>query len=132
MEKKAPLRNEKPNLFSEKAYFLIREMILNSDILPKDTLTELKLAAILGMSRTPIREALIKLETEGIITSYGKKGYFINLPTMKEIKDMYEIRMLLEGGAARLAAKKIDFEKLEYFKKGFIFAKNELCYKKKV
>jgi DNA-binding GntR family transcriptional regulator len=71
------------------------------------------------MSRTPVREALKRLENEGILISYGKRGTFINIPTLKEIKDIYEVRMLLEPGAARLASKKVNLDELNRFKKLF-------------
>jgi len=100
---------------SKKAYIEIRNHILRFKIDPSEPLSEVKLASLLGMSRTPIREALRRLESEGIIVTYGKRGSFVNIPTLKEIRDIFEVRMFLEAAAAKLAAKEIDLSRLEEF-----------------
>jgi len=100
---------------SEKAYIEIRNHILKFKIDPSEPLSEVKLASLLGMSRTPIREALGRLESEGIIITYGKRGSFVNIPTLNEIRDIFEVRMFLEAAAAKLAAKEIDLRRLEEF-----------------
>jgi len=102
----------------EEAYLFIRDRILNG-MRSDQPLSELNLASLLGMSRTPVREALKRLENEGILVSYGKRGAFINIPTLKEIKDIYEVRMLLEPGAAKLAAKNVNRDELNQFKRLF-------------
>jgi len=102
----------------DEAYLFIRDRILN-EMRSDQPLSELNLASILGMSRTPVREALKRLENEGILVSYGKRGTFINIPTLKEIKDIYEVRMLLEPGATKLAAKNINRDELNKFKRLF-------------
>lgn len=102
----------------DEAYLFIRDRILN-EMRSDQPLSELNLASILGMSRTPVREAFKRLENEGILVSYGKRGTFINIPTLKEIKDIYEVRMLLEPGAAKLAAKNVNRDELNKFKKLF-------------
>jgi DNA-binding GntR family transcriptional regulator len=121
MDKNVPVpqdrRLEKKAKFDE-AYLFIRDRILH-DMRSDQPLSELNLASVLGMSRTPVREALKRLENEGILISYGKRGTFINIPTLKEIKDIYEVRMLLEPGAARLASKKVNLDELNRFKKLF-------------
>jgi len=104
-------------ILSEKAYYLLRNMIMNLQIPPKEPLSELRLSVKLGMSRTPVREAIRRLNHEGIIAAYKNRGYVINIPNIKEIKDLYELRILLEGGAARLAAAKIDSDRLGQFER---------------
>jgi DNA-binding GntR family transcriptional regulator len=100
---------------SEKAYIEIRNHILKFKIDPSEPLSEVELSSLLGMSRTPIREALRRLESEGIIITYGKRGSFVNIPTLNEIRDIFEVRMFLEAAAAKLAAKKIDLSRLKEF-----------------
>jgi DNA-binding GntR family transcriptional regulator len=90
--------------FSNKAYSLLKENILSLKFSPEEPLSESKLSALLGMSRTPVREALKRLKTEGFINSFDKKGHFINIPTINQVKNIYEIRAILEGGASKLAA----------------------------
>ncbi len=105
---------------SEKAYNEIRNHILEFKVDPSEPLSEVKLASLLGMSRTPIREALRRLESEGVIVTYGKRGSFINIPTLKEIRDIFEVRMFLEAAAAKLAAKMISLSELEEFEELFL------------
>ena len=110
---------------SEKAYIEIRNHILELKVDPSEPLSEVKLASLLGMSRTPIREALRRLESEGIVITYGKRGSFINIPTLGEIKDIFEVRMFLEAAAAKLAAKEIDLSRLEDFEELFVAFRQE-------
>jgi DNA-binding GntR family transcriptional regulator len=127
------LKIKKPKkkiLYSEKAYLQLKKLIFSLKVSPREPVSELKLADLLGMSRTPIREALKRLNIEGIITAYDKRGYFINIPTMKQINDIYGVRMLLECGASRLAASKIDLDQLENFRKQFIMYKKNIDHQK--
>lgn len=72
--------------------------------LPGDKLTTESLARCYDVSRTPVREALIRLEREGVVDATANSGYEIRTPTLDELCDMYEIREALEGlAAARLA-----------------------------
>ena len=79
---------KRPVLGSEKAYFQIKKLILERNISPAEPLSELKLAEMIGVGRTPAREALKRLKNEGLIISSGKKGYFLNIPNAQEIKDL--------------------------------------------
>lgn len=115
----------KKNL-SDRAYASLKNMLLSLEYFQRAPLSEVKLASTLKMSRTPIREALKMLKTEGLITCYGNKGYVPNIPTIKEIKDIYEVRMMLEGGAVKSAAENIDVSRLEHFEKQFISMKEGL------
>lgn len=118
--------NTNKTLFSDKAYLLIKKKILDFEISQREPISESKLAFTIGISRTPVREALKKLKAEGLLISSDKKGCFLNIPTLKEIKELYEIRLLLEGGATKLAAPKIDLAYLENFEKQFIAYKQKL------
>ena len=122
-----PRRNSRNKIsLSEKAYVLIKRMIFSGKILPREPITELRLTALFGMSRTPVREALKQLRNEGILISLGKRGYCLNVPSITETKNLYEVRILLESGAARLAAAKIDLDRLEGFRKQFLSHQNTL------
>jgi DNA-binding GntR family transcriptional regulator len=82
----------------------IREAILDGRFTPGLRLKEERLAAQLGISRTPIREALLLLQAEGLIEAVPNRGAFVRSFDVVELLDMYELRALLEGHAARRAA----------------------------
>lgn len=115
-----------PVLWSERSYLLIKKMILERKISSKEPLSESKLASILGISRTPVREALKKLKNEGIIISSDKQGYFLNVPTANEIKDLYEVRAILEMAAVKLAIQRVDPDEIEEFEKSLLKFKAQL------
>ncbi len=72
---------------------------------PGDRLTETELAARLGISRTPVREAIRALETDGLVVHVARVGASIRRLGYAEVTELYEMRMVLEGTAARLAAR---------------------------
>ncbi|MFG6149362.1 GntR family transcriptional regulator [Halobacillus sp. B23F22_1] len=85
------------------AYESIKKAILHGDYPPKMRLTEEYLASQLSLSRTPIREALRQLESEGLIVSL-KRGVSVRHFTKQDIEQIYDLRVLLEGYAAAQAA----------------------------
>ena len=90
----------------------IEKAILDGVYSPGDSLTELKLSAELGVSRTPIREALRQLELEELVKTVPNKGAIVVGVSSKDIEDIYNIRMVLEGLASRWAAEHISEEEL--------------------
>jgi len=91
----------------------IRDAILDGRYKPGDALVETRLAEELGVSRTPIREAIRQLELEGLVISIPNKGVVVNGFSQQDIDDIYTIRSMLEGLAARWAAQRIDQQKLK-------------------
>lgn len=91
----------------------IREDILAGIYKQKEELKETAIANELGVSRTPVREALRQLELEGLINIIPNKGAYVTGITAKDIKDIYSIRSLLEGLSARWAADHITTEQIE-------------------
>lgn len=91
----------------------IREAIISGILKPRERLMEIQLAEELGVSRTPIREALRELELEGFIVMVPRKGAYVADMTFKDIADIFEIRAALEGLAAGLAAERITDEEME-------------------
>jgi len=81
----------------------IRELIILGKLKPGERLVESKLAESLGISRQPIREAFRILELEHLITLIPRKGAYVSEISLKEIEEIYEIRAMIEGFAARLA-----------------------------
>jgi DNA-binding GntR family transcriptional regulator len=82
----------------------LREAILSGRFQPGQRLVERELVEQLGVSRTPIREALRKLELEGLVTTVPYKGPMVTLPTLEDARQLYEVRAALEGQAASLLA----------------------------
>lgn len=89
----------------ERAYAYLREHFENGSLRPGDRVSDLALTRDIAVSRTPIREALNQLASEGLIEFIPHRGAFVRLPDLREIEEFYELRELLEGhAAARLAA----------------------------
>lgn len=91
----------------------IREDILEGKYEVGEPLTEVAISQTLGVSRTPVREALKQLELEGLVASIPNKGTVVSGISKQDIIDIYEIRSLIEGLAARWAALKITDEQLK-------------------
>jgi len=77
---------------------------LSGELSPGDRLVQDVLAVRLGISRTPVREALQRLEREGTIRSAGGRGHVVPELTHEDIAHLYEVREAVEGQAARLVA----------------------------
>lgn len=85
----------------------VREMVLHGEIARGDRISELPLVARLGMSRTPIRLALERLAHIGLLQAYPGGGFTVREFTLSEVRDAIEVRGVLEGTAARLAAERL-------------------------
>jgi DNA-binding GntR family transcriptional regulator len=92
---------------------LIRNAIVEGRLEPGRRLKEEELARELGISRTPIREALLILQAEGLVTATPNRGAIVRVHDVEELDDLYELRALLEGHASRRAATRITGEQLE-------------------
>ena len=90
-----------------RALLLLREMILRGDFEPGERLSELSLVARLSISRTPIRLALERLAHEGLVEASASGGFVAREFTLEEVWDAIEVRGVLEGTAARLAAERL-------------------------
>src|SRR5687767_16025848 len=90
----------------EHVYERLQEMLIDRALAPGDHLVEERLAAQLGVSRGPVREALQRLHRDGWITLRPRYGAFVNQPTMVQVDEFFEARELVEQSAARLAAQR--------------------------
>lgn len=97
----------------ERIFRKLRDDILNGKYKSGDNLVVLKLADEMGVSRTPIREAISQLELEGLVTSIPNKGVIVEGISKQDIEDMYAIRESLEGLAARWSIMRIDENQLK-------------------
>jgi DNA-binding GntR family transcriptional regulator len=94
----------------------IREMIRKGTLVRGQKIDEKVLCEAMGVSRTPVRESLRILHSEGLIDLVPHKGAFVSQPRIEDIKDMFEVMSVLEGMCARVATKKIkdrDLKKIE-------------------
>jgi len=82
----------------------VREMIVRGEFAPGARLQEESLAAMLGVSRTPLRAGLMTLTHEGMLDYVANRGYTVRTFRFQEIRDAYRVRSALEGMAARLVA----------------------------
>nr|WP_091723588.1 GntR family transcriptional regulator [Pseudarthrobacter equi] len=90
---------------SERAYRHLRDRLIMLDIRPGDPINDGKLAAELGIGRTPVREALKRLESDHLVVSYPRRGTFATIVDITELADVSELRESLEPLAANRAAK---------------------------
>ena len=95
---------ERPTLVRDGVYDHLRRAVLDGDIPPGERLGEVELGERLGVSRTPIREALMRLTQDGLLTAEANKGVRVRTITATEARDTYVVREELDGLAAALAA----------------------------
>ena len=97
----------------EVVFRAIREAILKGELKAGERLMEIQLAEKLGVSRTPIREALRKLELEGLVVSIPRKGAMVAQMSAAEFEDMLVVRKSLEKLAASLACQRMTEEEMQ-------------------
>lgn len=100
---------------SNMVYRDLKDKILKNKLLPGDKLIEMEIASKLDVSRTPVREALKKLEKEGLVTSFPRKSYIVSKISVKEAKNLYIVRKSLEPLCVELLAEKGLTDKTKYF-----------------
>ena len=93
-----------PKALYEEVAELLRERIFNRELVPGSWIDELKLAQEYGISRTPLREALKVLATEGLVTMKVRRGAYVTEVNEKDLTDVYHLLSLLESDAAGVVA----------------------------
>ena len=100
-----PSALERPShTFSSRAVDVLRGMVLHGQLASGERLNEVELAGALGISRGPLREAIQRLISEGLLTAVSGRGAFVRTFTPESLGDLYEVRIALEVHAVRLAA----------------------------
>jgi GntR family transcriptional regulator, rspAB operon transcriptional repressor len=97
----------------EKAYWQLKDAILHERLPLEEALSEARLAEQLGMSRTPVREALYRLEAEGFISNVGSRGVVVRPVSAEFVFETLEYREAVESFACRLATERVDDAKLK-------------------
>lgn len=109
---------EQPS-YKEKAYRFIKKEILTGSLSPDDILSEQVFAQRLNVSRTPVHEAITQLSAEGFVRIMPSRGVVVSSISVNDIHMVYQARMLVEPGIARLAAHNPDTQELEWYQKEF-------------
>jgi DNA-binding GntR family transcriptional regulator len=105
LTKPASKRSKQDNLLrADYVYQWLREQMRLGGFAPGDRLREVELAAQLGVSRTPIREAIRRLASDGLVEGAPSRGVMFIELDKQQVRDIYALRAVLEGAAARLAA----------------------------
>lgn len=94
-------------------FHTLRQAILRGELKPGERLMEIHLAQKLGVSRTPVREAIRKLELEGLVRMIPRKGAVVAEITISDLEDVLEVRMALEELAVKLACRMLTPEQLD-------------------
>ena len=109
------IQNHKP--LREMVYEELKMQILKGSIIPGTRMMEVELAEEMGVSRTPIREAIRKLEKEGLVTIEPRRGAYASMISTEDMVEILEVRQDLEGLAAYFAADRMTDDKMEELKK---------------
>jgi DNA-binding GntR family transcriptional regulator len=121
-----PIRLDNYKPLRELVFESLREAIIAGKLGPGERLMEIQMAEEMGVSRTPVREAIRKLELEGLVVMIPRKGAYVAGLSLKDIADVFEIRGALEGLAAELAAERITEEELEELERYLIKISEEI------
>lgn len=93
---------------SERVFEVVRERIVDGSLPTGLPIRQDALAAELGVSKIPLREALARLEQEGLLSSHANRGYFVRPMSMEEVDEIYALRLAIEPAAAAYAAANAD------------------------
>lgn len=98
---------------SQRVYEWVCKQLLSGALRGGDKVSEVAVAKATGVSRSPVREALVRLRAEGLIEHVPKLGASVRIPSRAEMEELYQAREWLEGGAAAALARRRDSEKLQ-------------------
>lgn len=104
---------QRPRSLTDRVYDLLRTDILSCVLAPGRDLSEAELADRFAVSKTPVREALAKLRSEGFVRTFPRRGYQVVPITIADMNDLFDVRAILEAGAAELACQRIGRAELE-------------------
>lgn len=98
---------------SELVYEKIKQMVLDEALLPGQKVAKGELAQALGVSQTPVSEAINRLTGEGLIEQRARQGFFVRVFTDEDLRDLFAVRAGMEGIALRLSVEELPAEKLD-------------------
>jgi DNA-binding GntR family transcriptional regulator len=109
-------RSEDEPVAAEAIYATLREAILSGILVPGERLGEVQLASLFKRSRTPVREAILRLESERLTERSSRRGFVVGRITRQEVLEVYAVRAAMDGLAARLAAQGILPAEMEHLR----------------
>ena len=119
-QKLVPIKLDKYKPLREIVFETLREAIIQGRLRPSERMMEIQLAEEMGVSRTPVREAIRKLELEGFVVMVPRKGAFVAGISIKDIVNVFEVRAAMEALAAGLAAERITSEEMEELERSLV------------
>lgn len=119
-QKLKPIQLENYKPLRELVFETLRQSIIDGILEPGERLMEVQLAEEMGVSRTPVREAIRKLELEGFVVMIPRKGAYVADISTKDITDVFEIRAALESLACGLAAERITDDELDQLERELV------------
>lgn len=119
-QKLVPIKLDKYKPLREIVFETLREAIIQGRLRPGERMMEIQLAEEMGVSRTPVREAIRKLELEGFVVMVPRKGAFVAGISIKDIVNVFEVRAAMEALAAGLAAERITSEEMEELERSLV------------
>lgn len=99
-------------LLTDRAYERIRHDIIGCVIAPGTEISEAQLCSQYKLGKAPVRMALSRLAHDGLVRAIPRRGYMVTAVTLKDIQDVFELRLMLEPAAARMAAGRVDGQRL--------------------
>jgi DNA-binding GntR family transcriptional regulator len=99
---------EAPLSLTEQALTLLRQEILSTRLMPGESLSEGSACQMLGLGKAPVRAALARLAEEGLVQAVPRRGWIVSLVTIRDIHEVFGLRLLLEPEAARRASGRVD------------------------
>jgi len=122
----SPIKLEAYKPLRDIVFEALKDAIVKGQLKPGERLMEQQIAEELGVSRTPVREAIRKLELEGFIIMIPRRGAYVSDVSLKDVAQVFEVRAAMESLAAGLAAQRITDEQLEDLERKFVEAKAAL------
>jgi DNA-binding GntR family transcriptional regulator len=104
----------RPASLTERVYETLRTEILSCTLRPGQELNEAELAERFNISKTPAREALATLRQEGLIRAFPRRGYQVTPITFADMDELFDVRTILEAGAAELACTRLSEDRIEH------------------
>jgi DNA-binding GntR family transcriptional regulator len=104
----------------ERVFQILKERIMRQEFRVGDSLSEAALANALGVSRTPIREAILQLQREGLVEVIPNRGAFVTFISLKDLKNIIQLLQILEGAAVEMSIGHLDMAKLDVLEAEFL------------